>query len=109
MPKFLLYKLLCLGGSIILSVNIMAQLCSGSWARQIPITAECVTGQYVGQNLTGNPAGCPTNPIYTSLQTNIFTFTQPVNTFSIDFIGFDGAIQCPRMEIKLNILWIKNP
>ncbi len=32
----------------------------------------------------------------------MFTFTQPVNIFSIDLRGFDGAIQCPRIEIKIN-------
>lgn len=76
--------------------------CSGSWTLQRPITTECFSGQTVGENPSGNPAGCPTNPTYTSLQSNIFTFTNPVNAFFIDFRAFDGSPNCPRMEIKVN-------
>lgn len=79
-----------------------AQLCSGTWALQRPLTSQCVTGQWVGwQNVT-EPVGCPTNPTYTGSQTNTFTFTIPVNNFSIDFIGFDGSPFCARIEVKVN-------
>lgn len=81
--------------------NIVAQNCAGSWALQRAATAECVSGQWVGQ-VSGNPPGCPLNPTYTPLQTNSFTFNEPVSIFSIDFRAFDGAANCPRMEIKVN-------
>lgn len=82
--------------------NIKAQSCAGSWAVNRPISVQCITGQYVGQSGTINPVGCPTNPIYTAIQINTFTFASPVSSFFIDFIGFDGAIQCARMEVKVN-------
>lgn len=76
-----------------------AQPCAGSWDNHRPIADPCVTGQWIGQP---SPTGCPPNPLYTAIQTNTFTFAAPVNTFSIDFSGFDGAIECPRMEIRIN-------
>jgi hypothetical protein len=80
-----------------------AQPCTGSWALQLPLTVECVSGQWIGwQTGPVNPPGCPINPVYVGVQSNTFTFTQPVSTFSIDFRDFDGTIQCPRMEIKIN-------
>lgn len=79
----------------------MAQTCAGSWALQRPASDPCVNGQWVGQ-AGSNPIGCPINPLYTALQTNTFTFPAPVSTFFIDFSGFDGAVQCPRMEVKIN-------
>lgn len=94
-------SLFCLTICLITIGNIKAQPCAGSWALQRPITQQCVSGQWVGQ-VSGNPAGCPVNPTYTSLQTNTFTFASPVSTFFIDFLGFDGAVQCARMEIKVN-------
>jgi hypothetical protein len=78
-----------------------AQVCAGSWSIQRPITQQCITGQWVGI-VSGNPPGCLVNPTYTSLQTNTFTFTEPVSSFIIDFDGFDGQNQCARMEIKVN-------
>ena len=93
--------LFCFAACLIAIDNIKAQSCAGSWALQRPASDPCVTGQWVGQ-AGGNPTGCPVNPSYTALQTNTFTFTDPVSTFSIDFSGFDGSVQCPRMEIKIN-------
>ena len=85
------------------AVNIIAQPCSGSWALQRPLTSLCVVGQWVGwQNPGGNPSGCPINPVYTGVQTNTFTFSNPVSTFSIDFRGFDASPGCARIEIKIN-------
>lgn len=77
-------------------------LCSGSWARQYPITQQCFSGQYIGEPLSVNPVGCPTNPVYTPAQTNTFTFTNPVSNFSIDFQGFDASSQCARMRLDVN-------
>jgi hypothetical protein len=79
-----------------------AQVCSGSWALQRPATSQCVVGQWVGWQNAGTPPGCPVNPVYTGVQTNTFTFAYPVNSFSIDFRGFDGMILCARIEIRVN-------
>ena len=43
--------------------------------------------------------------MYTGVQSNTFTFNQTVTTFSIDLRGFDGSIQCPRIEIKINAIF----
>lgn len=99
--KKMLAQLLYFAACFTATHNVNAQVCAGSWSTQRPITEECVSGQWVGQ-ISGNPAGCPVNPTYTSLQANTFTFASPVSTFFIDFIGFDGAVQCARMEIKVN-------
>jgi len=99
--KTIFFKLICVTVCLSKIVNVSGQSCSGSWAIQRSLTQECVTGQWIGQT-GGNPVGCPTNPVYTSLQTNTFTFTQPVGTFYIDLRGFDGSTQCPRIEIKIN-------
>ncbi len=98
--KILTY-LLCFFACIVCIKNAKSQACAGSWANERPITVDCFSGQYVGQ-VSGNPTGCPINPVYTGLQTNTFTFNVPVSIFSIDFRSFDGAVQCPRMEIKIN-------
>lgn len=79
-----------------------AQLCGGSWALQRPLTIQCVTGQWIGWQNSGPPTGCPSNPTYSGVQTNTFTFTAPVSDFFIDFYGFDGASQCSRIQIKIN-------
>ncbi len=99
--KKILIPILCFAFFLITPNNIKAQVCAGSWAVQRPATIDCISGQYVGQP-GGDPAGCPINPLYTVLQTNTFTFSAPVSTFAIDFRGFDGSVQCPRMEIKVN-------
>jgi hypothetical protein len=83
-------------------INLMAQPCSGSWALQRPATAQCVVGQWIGWQNSGNPAGCPTNPIYSGTQVNTFTFLDAVSLFYLDFKGFDGPPGCPRIEIKIN-------
>jgi len=89
----------------LLAINkIKAQSCAGTWALERPITVDCFSGQYVGQ-VSGNPLGCPINPTYTAIQTNTFTFLNPVSSFSIDFRSFDGAVQCPRLEIRVNGLF----
>ena len=56
----------------------------------------------MGWENNSSPADCPTTPLYVGTQTNTFTFTNPVNTFSIDFRGTDGPSGCPRIEIKVN-------
>lgn len=76
--------------------------CSGSWALQRPIAVQCNSGQWVGWQNPGQPAGCPINPAYPGTETNKFTFTSPVSDFSIDFNGFDGQNQCSRMQLKVN-------
>ena len=43
--------------------------------------------------------------MYSGVQTNTFTFTNPVSIFSIDFRGFDGTALCPRIELKINGLF----
>lgn len=105
MPLFknIFFKLFCFTVCLAKTVNVTAQPCSGSWTLQRPLTAECVVGQWVGwQNGAVNPSGCPINPVYIGVQLNTFTFALPANTFSIDFRDFDGSIQCPRIEIKIN-------
>ena len=50
-----------------------------------------------------NPAGCPTNPSYTTSQTNTFIFDNLVNNFFVDFNAFSSHIVgCPRMQVKIN-------
>lgn len=93
--------LLIISFTIIPSI-VKSQPCNGSWALQRPLTQECVTGQWIGWQNGGNPAGCPINPTYVGVQSNTFTFDQPVAGFSMDFRGFDGSVQCPRIEIKIN-------
>lgn len=101
--KIFLKLLFCFSFGMFVTVNLMAQSCSGSWALQRPLTSECVVGQWVGwQNGAVNPAGCPISPVYTGVQSNTFTFLHAVSTFSIDLRSFDGSIQCPRIEIKIN-------
>lgn len=79
------------------------QFCSGSWALQRPVTSNCFSGQWVGwQNPGPPPVGCPINPAYPGTETNTFTFTNPVSNFSIDFTGFDGSNECPRIGLKVN-------
>jgi len=104
MPLFknIFINLFCFTVCLNNTVNIIAQSCAGSWALQRPATIECVTGQWVGWQNSNNPVGCPTNPTYTGTESNTFTFSNPVNAFSIDFIGFDGAPFCARLEIKVN-------
>ena len=89
--------------ALTIPINIAeAQICGGSWALQRPLTSQCVVGQWIGwQNMT-EPEGCPINPIYTGVQINTFTFDNAVNSFSIDFKGFDGNPQCARMEVRIN-------
>ncbi len=99
--KKIFIPLFCFAVFLMATNNIKAQTCAGAWAIQRPATSQCVSGQYVGL-VSGNPAGCPVNPTYAPLQTNTFTFANPVNTLFIDFSGFDGAVQCARMEIKIN-------
>ena len=79
-----------------------AQLCSGSWSLQRPLTDFCVTGQWVGWQNTNNPVGCPVTPLYGGTQSNTFTFANAVSNFTIDFSGFDGPVSCARIEIKIN-------
>lgn len=94
--------------SISILINLLSicytfsQVCVGSWALQRPLTQECVTGQWIGWQNVGSPAGCPINPIYSGVQINTFTFNEPKSLFSIDFRGFDGQAFCPRIEIKIN-------
>ena len=104
MPSFktLFLKLFCFSVCLIATLNTTAQICSGTWALQRPGLSQCVSGQWIGWENTSNPPGCPINPIYTGVQINTFTFTNPVSYFSIDFKGFDGPPNCPRIEIKLN-------
>ena len=104
MPLFknIFLKLFCFTVCLTKTVNIISQPCGGSWALQRPLTEQCVSGQWIGWQNGGNPLGCPVNPVYVGVQTNTFTFTNMVNTFSIDFLGFDGAILCARIEIKVN-------
>lgn len=100
--KILLKLLLCFVFSIAIG-NIKAQVCSGSWTFNNPLTLGCQSGQWVGmQNPTANPVGCPTNPTYTTNQTNIFSFNNQTNAFTIDFSGFDSNPGCARIEVKIN-------
>jgi len=84
------------------TANITAQPCSGSWELQRPLNSTCFSGQWVGWQNIGTPSGCPVNPIYTGVQTNTYTFPYVVNSFDIDFTGFDGAQFCARLEVKIN-------
>lgn len=104
MPSFknIFLKLFCAVICLIATVNITAQICSGSWALQRPVTIQCVTGQWVGWQNSGNPLGCPINPVYVGVQINTFTFSNSVSTFSIDLRSFDGMVNCPRIELKIN-------
>lgn len=95
-------KLSCFIFSIISIDHTQAQLCGGSWELQRPLTIQCVSGQWIGWQNSGNPLSCPINPVYSGVQTNTFTFSNPVSGFSIDMKGFDGAINCPRIEMKIN-------
>jgi len=106
MPLFknIFFKLLCFAFCLS-TKSIFAQACNGSWALQRPLTSQCVIGQWVGWQNGGDPLGCPVNPLYSGVQTNTFTFAYPVSSFSIDFRGFDGAVLCPRIEIKVNGLF----
>lgn len=82
-----------------------AQPCAGSWAKQRPLTSQCVTGQWVGWQNNADPLNCPTNPDYVGVQSNTFTFDIPVSNFNIDFKGFEGSPYCARIEIKVNGLF----
>jgi hypothetical protein len=89
--------------SIINLVNASeAQVCAGSWSLQRPVTLQCVVGQWIGWQNVNDPLGCPVNPIYTGVQTNTFTFNNPVIAFAIDFKGLDTSPGCARIEIKIN-------
>ncbi len=84
-------------------INISnAQICSGSWALQRPLSSFCASGQWVGWQNSGTPIGCPIIPNYVGVQSNTFNFSNSVNFFSIDFAGFDGMPLCARIEIKVN-------
>lgn len=84
------------------TVNLMAQPCSGSWALQRPLTSQCVIGQWIGWQNSGSPAGCPASPNYSGTQVNTFTFSDAVSLFYIDFRGLDGPPSCPKIEIRIN-------
>lgn len=94
------FLLLCF--AVLYTKSIAAQVCSGSWVLQRPLTSQCVVGQWVGWQNAGTPSGCPVNPVYTGVQTNTFTFAYPVSSFFIDFRGIDGPPLCARIEIKIN-------
>lgn len=100
----LYFKLLsCFVFCILCTISIAkAQVCGGTWALQRPLTAQCVVGQWIGWQNSGNPVGCPTNPTYSGTQVNTFTFLDAVSLFYIDFKGLDGPPGCPRIEIKIN-------
>jgi hypothetical protein len=85
------------------SSTIYAQSCSGAWVTNRPLTFQCLAGQLIGYNNSySDPIGCPTNPTYTSSQTNTFNFSNPVNDFYIDFNGFGTTPGCARIQIKIN-------
>ena len=48
LSKNIFHKLFYFVVCLIATVNIKAQVCSGSWSLQLPLTAECVSGQWVG-------------------------------------------------------------
>jgi hypothetical protein len=103
MKYFITSNLLLISTLVIGFCNIAnAQLCSGTWTLQRPITSQCVSGQLIGWQNTNEPVGCPTNPVYNGTESNTFTFDEPVNSFTIDFRGFDGVSGCARIEIKVN-------
>ena len=102
LQKDLVIGFCCCLSYFICQKNAIAQSCGGSWNLQRPLTIQCVAGQWIGWQNSGNPSGCPVNPTYSGVETNTFTFTNPVNSFFIDFRGFDGSIGCPRIEIKIN-------
>lgn len=102
LTKKIFLQLLCSMFCITSVLQSTAQPCGGSWALQRPLTIQCVTGQWVGWENITLPPDCPSNPIYIGTQTNTFTFNIPVNSFSLDFIGFEGFSQCLRIEIKIN-------
>jgi hypothetical protein len=79
----------------------VVSLCSGTWSLHRPINVQCFSGQYVG-TVSGNIGGCPINPVYNGVETNTFTFTNPVNNFNIDFSGFDASSQCARIRLNVN-------
>ncbi len=80
-----------------------AQPCSGSWTFNNPFTIGCISGQGIGvSNPATDPPGCPANPLYTVSQTNTFTFTSPVSTFTIDFYGYNSTPGCAKIEVKIN-------
>ncbi len=100
--KNIIFKIFYFSILLIVSNSVYAQLCSGSWALQRPLTQECVTGQWIGWQNVGSPTGCPNNPVYTGVQINTFTFNEPIGFFYIDFRGFDGQAFCPKIEIRIN-------
>lgn len=103
MPKLqLLLPVLLVCFSLFQKSNANAQSCAGSWALNRPLTSQCVTGQWVGWQNNGSPSDCPINPSYIGTQTNTFYFTNPVNSFFIDFRGTDGPPGCARIEVKVN-------
>lgn len=102
MPRISLYKLFCLGALLILSFNSAGQICSGSWATGPSYNYGCVIGRLIGVTSSPDPIGCPVNPIYAPIETNTFTFDNPVGGFTIDFTAFTTASGCGRMEIKIN-------
>ena len=78
-------------------LSALCQACSGQWVSNRPLTFQCISGQQIGyNNLTGDPSGCPINPIYTATQNNTFIFDNPVNDFFIDFNALDCTVSgCP--------------
>ncbi len=81
------------------------QACGGSWDTNNQVTAGCVTnGQHIGSTTPAdtNPCVGDPTPSYTAAQTNTFTFTSPVSSFSFDFIGFSGFSGCKKLEVKIN-------
>ena len=98
-------KLICILILHIIAVRVSAQVCGGSWALQRPLTIQCVTGQWIGWQNSNNPSGCPINPAFSGVQSNTFTFTNTVSSFTIDFKALDGIINCPKIEIKINGLF----
>lgn len=104
MPIFgkILFYLLCFVVCMPIIKTATAQQCSGSWAVGTSLNWGCISGVSINSNNNSEPTGCPINPIYLSLQTNTFTFDQPVETLMIDFRGFSSLAGCARMEIKVN-------
>lgn len=102
--KKLRFKFLfCFVFSILAIENIAAQVCPGLWDVGTSLNFGCFFGKWVGQfNSNSEPVGCPINPVYTSGQSNTFTFDFPVESFIIDFTSFTTAAGCGKMEIKIN-------
>jgi hypothetical protein len=84
--------------------NASAQSCSGHWVNNYPYTFQCISGQVIGGwPPTGDPSGCPVNPIFVGRQTNTFIFDNTINNFAIDFNAFNSIdVGCARMQVKIN-------